>query len=302
MTQRRGYILLTVLLLLMLAAVAMASFCRLAIQQSLQASTADNELQRRWGTISCRDVLLLNAENILETDETSLVPITRVHADFLLGDEKFSVDICDEQSKANVNALFAINGKDRAEQSVAMLTKSAGNSWKPRLRALDEANVRSPSKSKPADDNAESQSTGQFLTVFGSWSEIFPGIGTADLWPSQPNAVSNNVTCWGNGALNIHRAPAACISQMCGPTLSPQQIAKLVVLRSRLGDNASVDDLLTAAQIGTADALNVAGRLTSTSAVHSLWIRSQDHSASQNSLTIRDGSNSDDVRTFSFQW
>jgi hypothetical protein len=306
MRQRRGYILLTVLLLLMLASVVMASFCRIAIARSLEASAANDELQRRWGTLSCRDALLPRAENLLEEQESTALPVEHLHTDFNLGREQFSVDICDEQAKVNVNALYALQGKDRAERSILNLVRASGGDLKPRLRLTADKDLK-PKSAPPTDalnpdEAADTAPPPQISPIFGSWSEVFPDATTADLFPSQPGNVTTNLTCWGNGSLNLRRASIASITAMCSPTLSPQQIAQLLVLRGRLGDSASVDQLLAEAHIGTTESFAVSQKLTLASATQSLWIVSRDHSETQRRLFVRDASNSDDIRSFSAQW
>jgi type II secretory pathway component PulK len=306
MKRNRAYVLLTVLLLLTLAAVVLAGVCRLAVGQSLDATAASDELQRKWGTLGCRDTLLPRAENVIELEETPANPVRRVHADFNLGTEQFSVDIGDEQSKANVNEIFALQGKARAEQTVRQLVASTGG-LKPRFRLI--TGTKLPAKSaaavapQPSDpDSRPPDPSGRMLRLFGSWSEVFDGVGFDDLHPGNPGAVTCDLTCWGDGRLNVLRASAPAVTAVCGPTLSPDQISRLLVLRARLGDNATVDQLLAGAHVGTGDALNLAGRLTVTSATHCLWVVTRDHSGVGRSLFVQDASNPGDVRSFAFQW
>ena len=264
-----------------------------------------NELQRRWGTISCRDALLPNAFNLLDQDEQPSTPVNQLHADFRLGIEQFSIDVGDEQAKVNVNALYAIKGKDRAEQAIKQLVTAVGANLKPRLRFAAGTGIlakSAPSSKNPiADDSGADPSAAEFPPIFGSWSEIFPDAQLIDLLPGSTSATAN-LTCWGNGLLNIRRASPASMTQMCSPILSPQQISQLLVIRSQVGDTATVEQLLAAVHAGTADALNLAGRLTVTSATQSLWIVSQDHNGTSRSLIIRDASNGGDVRSFNLQW
>jgi hypothetical protein len=307
MKRNRAYVLLTVLLLLTLAAVVLAGVCRLAVGQSLDATAASDELQRKWGTISCRDTLLARAENIIEVDETQANPVRRVHADFKLGNEQFSVDIGDEQAKANVNEIYALQGKARAEQSIHQIVAATGGTLKPRFRLI--GGTRLPAKSAtavapqtPAVDSQPPDPSDPMQPLFGSFSEVFDGVQFGDLHPGNPGAVTSDLTCWGNGRLNILRASAPTVTAVCSPALSPDQIARLLVLRSRLGDNPTVEQLLAGAHVGTGDALNLAGRLTVTSSTHCLWVVTRDHSATGRSLFIRDSSNPGDVRSFTFQW
>src|SRR6476660_8633708 len=61
----RGYVLLLTLMLLAVAAAALAGACRGALQKALLATRAQEDLQRRWGVLSCRAALLPKAERVL---------------------------------------------------------------------------------------------------------------------------------------------------------------------------------------------------------------------------------------------
>ena len=219
----------------------------------------------------------------------------------MLGDQQFAIDLCDEQAKANVNALYSNLGKDRAEQAIAQLVKGAGGSLKPRLQLTatghSQTDITGADHSQAADEGEPT-----VKPEIGSWSEVFPGIQPTDLWPGNPGAVSANLTCWGNGAVNVRRASERTITQMCTPIITSLQIEKLLAARARLSDNGTTDALFNAAHLGPPETSLLASRLTTVSAVHSLWVQSRGHSGTQRSLFVRDDSNSDDPRTFSFQW
>ncbi len=307
MKHKRGYVLLTVLLLLSLAAVALASVCRRAVQKSLQASASSDELQRRWGAVSCRYTLLPNAENLLDDIGPDGTPLTRVHAELQLTSTQFSLDLCDEQSKVNVNTIFLILGKARAEQAAKLLVSAGGGGMTPSFRLTVRSDVR-PKPLQPqqaADPDAEEAELNvgdRFPSVFGSLSEIFPGAGPSDLFPNSRGSVTTNLTCWGDGRLNVRRASLASLAQMCSPVLSTIQIQRLVTLRNQLGDNVPVSQLLAAVHTPTSDAFTLSKRLSVTSATHSLWIVARDRTATSRELVVRDASDSDDVKSFSFQW
>ena len=114
MPHRRGYILLTTLALLVLSSTLLVTLARATIQRSAEARQAQQDLQRRWGEISCQRALLPHAESILVNQEKlhqRAFPSYR--ATIQLGPQLFDLRISDEQSKANVNALLDLTDKPR---------------------------------------------------------------------------------------------------------------------------------------------------------------------------------------------
>src|SRR3954469_11264965 len=103
--RRRGYALLMVLLVLALAAAALAGVCRLSLEKAVRASRAAEDLQRRWGVITCRSVLLPRAEDVLSAAQAD-GPTAETRREIRLGDLSFTLVFGDEQAKANVNLLY----------------------------------------------------------------------------------------------------------------------------------------------------------------------------------------------------
>src|SRR5215203_6677879 len=107
MKKRRGYILLTTLALLVLSSTLLVTLARSSIQRSLEARQSTEDLQRRWGQISCQRALLPHAENILINQEKlHRRPFPIYRASVQLGMQQFDLVLADEQSKANVNAVL----------------------------------------------------------------------------------------------------------------------------------------------------------------------------------------------------
>src|SRR5438105_761777 len=96
--QRRGYVLVTSLALLVLSATLLISMGRSAIDRTMRACQSQEELQRRWGQISCRRAILPFAETILtqlEKRERRPMPLHR--ASIRLGGQEFDLILADEQ-------------------------------------------------------------------------------------------------------------------------------------------------------------------------------------------------------------
>src|SRR5947207_2859332 len=96
----RGYVLVMALVLLALAATLMTGIARAAITHASEARQAQDELQRRWGSASCRNVALPYAEKILaglEIRRRRPVPVHRTS--IRLGNQIFDLILSDEQAK-----------------------------------------------------------------------------------------------------------------------------------------------------------------------------------------------------------
>src|SRR4051794_9866713 len=93
---RRGYILLLVLVLITLAGVSLAGLSRAGLSPRMQAAHAERELQNRWGALSCRAALADSAEDVLTAAQRpGHAPVGRVSATFSLAGNEYQVVIAD---------------------------------------------------------------------------------------------------------------------------------------------------------------------------------------------------------------
>src|SRR4051812_9485412 len=119
MPQRRGYILLTTLALLVLSSTLLVTLARQTIQRSGEARQSQEDLQRRWGQISCQRALLPHAEAILLNQEKlHQRAFATYRAQIQLGPQSFEIILADEQAKTNVNALLDLSDKSRTESQL----------------------------------------------------------------------------------------------------------------------------------------------------------------------------------------
>src|SRR5438132_9549097 len=106
--QHRGYVLVMTLAALVLAATVTTTLALAAIDHTREARHACDELQRRWGVISCRQAILPNAEHLLAYREAQFhQPTPSLGTSVRLGRFSFALVIADEQAKANVNTVIA---------------------------------------------------------------------------------------------------------------------------------------------------------------------------------------------------
>ena len=137
MNRRRGYILLTTLLLLALAATAMVGVSRRSLTLALEASRAEEDLQRRWGVLTSQSVLLPMAGDILgkaEQQEKRSLPSTAIS--FHLGRQAFTFVIFDEQAKFNVNTFFQKKQSVETERALRQLLSMGSSGEAVRLEPL----------------------------------------------------------------------------------------------------------------------------------------------------------------------
>src|SRR5580698_10084320 len=96
--RRRGFVLLMILVLLAVAASVLGGICRLSLGNALAATQDAEELQHRWGVLSCEATLLPHAEFLLQNAEAARHrPVAAIDLQFKLGGQDFSCRIADEQ-------------------------------------------------------------------------------------------------------------------------------------------------------------------------------------------------------------
>ena len=307
-TARRGYVLLVTLALLVLSSTLLVAIGRAAAHHALQAQLEQSELQRRWGTISCREATLPYAEQILvltEQQEAHAAP--EVRATVQLGPDHFTLVIADEQAKANVNLVIDQAGEQAAEDRIRQALSGGGLGNDFRLRPA----ILFDDSSAPATQPAIAQ-------LIRGPGQMFDSVTPDQLINARPGitAPMQMLTCWGNGSLNILRANRDAMRCALGHTLSELEISRLLAVQAGImkPTNASHDStaakpaantdaigtLLARAQIdpGKRNRLSIAV----CSSCHSVWIIEQDPKRQWNSLWISDTSNPNRVVSSSIVW
>jgi hypothetical protein len=244
-TRHRGYVLVLTLLLLALAATALAGVCRLSLEKAVRATRAQEDLQRRWGVTSCRAALLPKAPMVLARSvDRPGDGRGEARMSFRLGGQSVTLVFGDEQAKANVNLLYALDGRAGADRAVRALAQAAGaTAMRVELRPA-RIEQRDEDEAEPRHDGAEAKA-GKLrsdaeilleLTVepaFEGWGQVFRGAGADDLLRRRGPlpAVASNLTCWGDGMVNVRRASPEAITAACERWLRPGEVAKLVAAR-----------------------------------------------------------------------
>ncbi|HEV8290470.1 MAG TPA: hypothetical protein VGP94_01040 [Tepidisphaeraceae bacterium] len=298
MPQRRGYILLTTLALLVLSSTLLVTLARTSIQRTLEARQSHDDLQRRWGQISCQRALLPHAESILiQQEKRHQRPYPTYRATIQLGPQFFDLTLADEQAKTNVNALLDLTDKPRAESQLR--TSFSNLASQIRLRT-------SP---VPTSGPTTRPILPRYLSSFG---QIFDSTLPQNLLTPRFDkpAPADLLTLWTDGQLNIRRCSPASLSLLNGSALTQLDVRRLIEARDTLYSKNPpppstpfpadpIRRLLTQTQIPPNKA-NL--HLTTTSKSHSLWIIVRDPRRQWYSLEVLDQTDQDHPRSYSFLW
>lgn len=287
---RRGYALILVLFALALAVVALAGACRLALEQSVHAARAEEDLQRRWAVTTCQAQLLPRAESVLsaaESPDGRAPPEAR--RDVRLGRLTLTLVFGDEQAKANVNRLYRTGGLAAADRAVREAVASA-DGVAVELRPL-------PDRPK-ADPDADEEPP-----AFESLGQVFGRTPSQALVEPRGRGQSpaSAVTCWGDGALNFRRATDAAVRAACGRHLAGGELGRVLQMRAK-------DPRLTAAD--ALDRLKLSDKarealdeaLADESTCHSLWVITHAPGRNWYDLAVADESGEESGRAVLFSW
>ena len=295
----RGYVLLLTLLLLAIAAAALAGVCRAGLQSVVRATRAQDDLQRRWGVVSCRAALFRKSPAVLAAPGRR-GPLAEATVSFLLGGQPATLVFGDEQAKANVNLMYALVGRAGADRAVRALAESSAAALRVELRpmALD--------SNEQTDERADDTIDVSFEPAFESWGQVFAGASPRELMRGRGTlpSVASNLTCWGDGTVNVRRASREAMLHACDRVLGPAAVTKLLAARDKSPEFdlwETLDTLdLPEARRDAADLL-----LCDESTCYSLWIVTRSGSREWYDLTVGDmpaggaGANGK-LRTFSW--
>lgn len=255
-SQRRGYVLVLTLGLVTLAAISLAGLARYSLGIASHAQEAAEELQRRWGLLSARHVLMERAGDILadqvRPDEANTPPWPKpacLSTTFRLGPLQFTTLVADEQAKVDLNTVYA-RQPERLPAVIRHVSSDAGGFM---VRLTPEKTAKSP---------------------FSSWGQVF------DLTHSstgrEPSTrlpeISREITCWGTGRLNLCRANDAAIREVASLALSAKDVGELVSHRKGWGGQ-SVDELLAQLDLRRPQLLAASRLFDCDSRSYSLWVK-----------------------------
>lgn len=268
-TTQGGFVLLMTLALVLLAAVVLASVARRSILGAVEAQDALEELQRRWAMHSGQATMLDAAERLLHEAEIAqqkhtghFYPVAQRRVHLALAGVDYEWVLTDEQAKLNVNRL--LSGGDRAAAQAITSRVAAGQGGYGGTQTVD---------LRPAQLPTSNGLQNPALAPFGGLEQVFPLATPLELAGSEGRyGLAHNVTCWGNGRVNVRRANEAILEQACGEVLHRRDVGVLLEARRQELD-LGVDGLLARlAKIDETQKAKLQAALTDTSACHGVWV------------------------------
>jgi hypothetical protein len=261
---RRGYVLVMTIALIALAGLVLIGIARQSLTVAFRAVSAEEELQRRWGALSCQRALLKRAAEIFEI-EVDARPMdgrerrfdaAQLSGSWTLGGMPFRWRLADEDAKVNVNTVFALRGIQGASELVRDFARSDA-------RRAPEVFLRPLRR----------ESIAEATPPFEGWGQVF-ALDRARKGVSAPSEIAGataRLTCWGSGLLNIRRATDPALSRLCGLVVGDDVVGRLQLLR-RQQTNSEISNMLNELGLREAERNQLQELLTDKSDYYSLWI------------------------------
>lgn len=254
-SDRKGYALLLVLATLTIASVGLVTIANQTLRNNTQSLALQADLQTKWGGISCAAVALEMAGPVFEALEANNPPgqpiPTQLRERLMLGNQVFDLMLGDEDAKVNLHSVATIAGMDTAQNTV---------------KDLIDARYWNCTRQTP--QNAANSSK---LENWGEWFDLasLRRMAGDDRTLAE---LTNNLTLWGQGRLNIHRASDQAIRAQCA-AIVPVGLSNRILETMRESKTSSeVDILLQRTVQNSQDRERLAQVLGDGSTSFSLWI------------------------------
>ncbi|TWT52714.1 hypothetical protein Pla22_03400 [Rubripirellula amarantea] len=277
--QRHGYVLLVVIAVCIVVVTVLSSLAKISLRASLDAADAERSLQKRWGQVSLERAMLPSAALLFQQLEESHLeqktgpPPKTVRSAITLGNITFDVLLGDEDAKLNLNALYHHTGLEKTQRSVETLTGPNGRQVIRLLPSVSPQQIsRESVRLSLRDDDADDETAGP-PNAFRSWGEVFDLSNLQRLTGSPialPN-VTTEMTCWGNGQLNLRRASDESILAVVSSVVQDAG-AKRLLKRFRQSPTISMDILLLSEVSNPNNRDKLTRLLSETSTNFSIWI------------------------------
>jgi|GEM_PF-1033965 len=307
---QHGFALLLTLVLLMIAAVTLSQVARQSAGDALHALDASEALQRRWAVTSCRATLLPRAAGVLasaaygpEDDEGSPLTLARrqppgtdLRVSCELAGVAYELVFTDEQAKYNPTAIgvLQLDGKPLISKQAlhtAMLELSGAREDPKRLGGgsvvlRPMVDLDGLDKDKTANPNP---SQDELPAVFGAYGQLFEGVGAQHLLGEAGHrGAATNLTCWGDGRLNLYRAPKAVIKRALVPVLGSEAVTEFLVVRHETPDLTPKDWINTLTQVSPERRAFAESLVVERSQTQGLWVVAHGRTRSWYTFSVRE--------------
>lgn len=265
----RGFALVLTLMLLVMAGAALAGVSRTSLSRATAAQQAEEDLQRRWATLSVSQTLLAQAPRLVtEANEASDQPLAVITQTLTLGGQDLLLHIADEQAKFNMAARTASASSEQALAALRRLLQTMANDAQPRL-ALPES--------------SDQQSIGSFEQLL-----VAPTPGQLFGDQNQPG-LTQVLTLWGDGRVNFSRAAYEVLDEAGGDVLGAGKVHELAGLRRQM-PGLSLARAMALLELGDDQQAQIAARLTDRSTCYSVHVQMRSRHRRFDRLSIIDSS------------
>jgi len=200
-----------VLAMLTIAALLSAGMASRSFERAAAAALMQEELQLRWGELSCRAAVLNRAEILLRIQEQKRGEILpAMETAFELGGHTYFLILSDEQAKLNLNTVFREKDLSQVRQAASLLSAE----FPVHLRPDPRASRRSA-----------------FPPAFSGLGQVYDFRAAGNEWNRGAERFlrcGQEVSCWGNGMLNINRASPERIRMAGELAAPPQTVSRLL--------------------------------------------------------------------------
>lgn len=274
---RSGYVLLVVIAVSIVTVTVLSKLATASLQKGLEAADAERMLQKRWGAITIEEAVLNRAEKRFALQEEEAVRIGRMPPPATLRDAitmggvTYDILLGDEDAKLNLNTVYHNGGATKTQDAIESVLGVGG---RPVLRLLPAVKPQSLSRESlqltASEDSEDSIPT--VPKAFRSWGEVM------DLAKLQRQAgpralpmLAKDMTCWGNGQLNLRRATDPAILAIVGSVMQGAG-AKRILKRYRQNPTLTKNVLILSEVTSRNDQERLAGLISETSNNFSVWI------------------------------
>jgi hypothetical protein len=305
--RRRGFLLLVVMACVTIAALSMAGTAGQSLRLARQALAAQQELQQRWGVVSCQHTLLRGAPALFAEWDTrarrakTKQPVrSTVHASVLLGQVRFDMLLADEDAKVNLNAVYHRRGLVHLQRVVQRLV---GPGSVPVRLMAEVASLAAASPLGTRLQPGKREGVPPPARAFHGWGQVF------DLAAAQPPGaaverlpdLTTRVTCWGRGRMNVRRAADELVLEVCRLVVA-DGAARRLLRKYREDPQREIRWVMDQAQLSTADATALAELLGNDSWCYSLWGMTAGAGFGKHWLAVAERDDEGAIRTARFEF
>ena len=254
-----GFALVIVLLVIVISGTVLASCARYSCQKAIEASKAQRELQIRWGSLSCKEVILNSAEAVLQEsidgEVPALVERSNRYLSLSFGGLAYHLLLSDEQAKMNVNTTLRYRGAQGVAESLVALQQDMP------LHLLQRG-----SNKETGQEDSETTSYSFFddLLVYDHPTQL---VSLVD--PTQ--RISSKITFWTDGQINFRRASIQVLQEAVKGLVDDSLLGELLQIRESLPD-CTLGEALSQMEMKSSQRNQLLRYITDQSNCYSLWV------------------------------